>query len=73
MKRIEMLADVKDDGSYYLGEIRVVSDEKAEYFCRNGWAKDPSGQLVTGKPDLKDKTLDVVSSTHAQRGKTPGA
>jgi hypothetical protein len=67
MKRIEILTDVKDDGGYYKGEIRHVTPEKAGYLCGVGWARDLSGELPTGTPDLTDKTLSVQNATHLNK------
>ena len=67
MKRIEILTDVKDDGGYYKGEIRMVTPEKAGYLCGVGWARDLSGELPTGTPDLTEKTLAVQNAKHQHK------
>lgn len=67
MKRIEMLTDVRDDGGYIKGEIRIVTPEKAGYFCGLGWARDLSNEIATGKQDLSDKKLDVQSVQNASK------
>lgn len=59
MKRIEILTDVKDDGGYFKGEIRMVTPEKAGYLCGLGWARDVSGEIATGIADTTPKTLEV--------------
>jgi hypothetical protein len=64
MKRIEILTDVKDDGGYYKGEVRMVTPEKAGYLCGVGWARDVSGEIPTLQPDLTEKTLSVQSAQH---------
>jgi hypothetical protein len=65
MKRIEILTDVKDAGErYYKGEQRMVTPEKAGYFCGLGWARDVSGEIETGAPDTSEKQLDVHSVRH---------
>ena len=64
MKRIEMLTAVKDpDGLFLKGEIRLVTPERAGYFCGLGWAKDLGGELATGTPDTSPVTLEVHNGT----------
>lgn len=64
MKRIEMLTDVKDpDGLFLKGEIRLVSPERAGYFCGLGWAKDVAGEIPTTAPDTSPVTLEVHNGT----------
>lgn len=72
MKRIEMLADVRDAPGYLKGEVRVVTPEVAGYLCGNGWAKDLAGDLATGSPDTSAKTLDVHGSGSNQAAQSPG-
>jgi len=64
MKRIEMLTTVKEpDGTFLKGEIRLVTPERAGYFCGLGWAKDLGGELATATPDTSPVTLDVQNGT----------
>jgi len=73
MKRIEMLTDVKDVGQrYYKGELRMVTPEKAGYFCGLGWARDIEGELPTGSPDTSEKTLGVQNGGHATAAPNAG-
>jgi len=69
MKRIEVLTNFKDEGQFYKGEVRVVTPEKAGYYCGLGWAKDVSDgdQVATGTPDLSPKKLEVESARHASK------
>lgn len=71
MKRIEMLTDVKHDGSYFKGEVRAVSAETAGYFCGLGWARDVSGEITTAAPAVADTTLVVQNGQHVHAGATP--
>jgi hypothetical protein len=68
MKRIELLTDVRHNGSYYKGEVRVVPEDVAGLFCNAGWAKDLTGELATPAPDLAEKELDVQNGTHGHAG-----
>lgn len=72
MKRIEMLTDVKDDGGYIKGEVRLVTAEKAGYFCGLGWARDLTGELATAAPDISEKKLEVQGSKHAAKAAKAG-
>jgi hypothetical protein len=65
MARIEILTDIKDDGGYYKGEIRVVTREKAGYLCGLGWAKALDEDIKTGTPDTSPKKLAVTDGKHA--------
>ena len=74
MKRIEMLADVRDGhDAYYRGEERVVTPGKAGYFCGLGWARDLSGEIETGAADTADKVLDVQSVRHVTTATNVGS
>lgn len=74
MKRIEMLTDVRDAGlQYFKGEIRIVTPEKAGYFCGLGWARDLAGDVQTGTPDTSEKTLEVQSVRHVIAASTVGS
>lgn len=58
MKRIECLTDFRSKGqNYYKGELRVVSEGDAGHFCGTGWARDISGEILTGSPDLSPKIV----------------
>ena len=62
MKLIEILSLFRDGtDTYHVGEVRMVSEEKAGYFCGLGWAK--ADGLTTGSPDTSEKTLEVQNST----------
>lgn len=73
MKTIDILADIRHEGAqYFKGERRVVTPELAGYFCGNSWAKDVTGEIATGEPDISPKTLEVqngqISPTSTNAG-----
>jgi hypothetical protein len=72
MPRIEILTDIKDDGGYFKGEIRVVSPEKAGYLCGLGWARALDNSFPTGTPDTAPKKLNVADGKHAIKPSPPG-
>lgn len=70
--KIEILSLIKHDGQEYLAEeVRKVAPDLARYFCKNGWARDLSGQIATGEPDTKPKTLTVGSAEHGSTSTHP--
>jgi len=53
----------RDEGDRFeTGDVRTVTDERGEYFCRAGWVKDISGKVVTAKPNRDDVILKVDGS-----------
>lgn len=67
MKLIEIIRNFKDDGQqFFKGEARMVTPEKAGYYCGNGWAKDADKEnpIPTGERDLTPKKLEVHSAIH---------
>lgn len=68
MKKVTVLIDFSDDGQrFYKGEVRVVTPEKAGYYCGVGWASD--GESTTAA-DLFSKTLQVQSAKHRSAAST---
>jgi hypothetical protein len=66
--KVEILQNFRDEGQQYTAsEIRVVSEQKGGYFCGVGWARDISGAVATGAPDLSNKSLDVKNARHSQK------
>lgn len=72
MTRIEILTDVKDDGGYHKGEIRLVTPEKAGYLCGLGWARALEEDIPTGTPDTAPKELKVQGAVHTTTKTKPG-
>lgn len=71
MKLIEMLTDVKHDGSYYKGEVRAVTPELAGYFVGLGWARYP-GEPVA-EADTAPVTLEIQNGKHGHGAANVGA
>ena len=73
MVKIEILQHVRHDGQqFHKGELRIVDEKLAGYFCGNSWAKEIGGSEPAA-PDLQDKTLDVHSVKHVHNTVIPGA
>jgi hypothetical protein len=66
-KQIEVLELFRDGGELYrAGEVRVVSEVDAAYYCGAGWARDVSGDIPTGARDTQGVRLDVRTLTQTQ-------
>lgn len=58
--KVEMLDTVLHQGDRFEKEdIRTVSEEVGEYFCRGGVARDTSGVFPTSTPEKNDVILLV--------------
>jgi len=61
MKKVEVLKEFKYGiDTYYVGEIAVVDDSLADFWCRAGWVKDTDGIIPTGTPKESDIILEVA-------------
>ena len=61
--KVEMLDTVLHEGDRFeKGDLRTVSDEVGDYFCRGGVAKDTSGVVATATPDKNEVVLLVNNS-----------
>lgn len=70
MTRVEVLQTFSDHGQHYAaGEVRLVPDEKARYFCNVGWCRSPEYPTVGVPPDV---TLDVHNCAHLTGAKLNG-
>lgn len=66
MKKVEILTTFRSGGqSFYAGEVRFVQPDAAVRFCRNGWAKDVSGELPTEAPNTAPQVLSISDGVHA--------
>ena len=50
---------------YEAEDVKTVSDELGDYFCRAGWAKDLSGVVPTATPNLNETVLLVENNNHS--------
>lgn len=74
MKFIDILTDFNHGGlQYYISERCKVTDAEAGLFCGAGWAKDGSGELATGEPNLGETKLDIQDISHKSFSPTVGA
>lgn len=70
MVKVEILVDIKHEGAqFHAGELRVLDEGTAGYFCGNGWAKRPGDDAVS--PDTSPKTLTIEPAKHGHDN--PGA
>lgn len=73
--RIYIRETFSDDGQRYIkSEVRLVSHEKAGYFCGLGWAQavKEDGSMQPPVPaDLTEKTLEVQNGVHVASSTSP--
>lgn len=48
------------------GDVRTVPDDIGARLVANGWAKDVSGEIVTGEAAVGEATLDIQNVTTSQ-------
>ena len=64
--KVEILKEFKHNrDTYYVGEVVIIEDNVAKFWCDAGWAKDLEGNYATGNPGINDTILFVenVSET----------
>lgn len=66
MVKVEILVGIKHDGAqFYAGETRMLDEHTAGYFCGNGWAKYPGGDV--SPVDTAPKTLTIEPTKHGHQ------
>lgn len=71
MTKIEVLKQFQDDGqTFYVGEERYVSREKAGYYCGSGWARASDGKISAGAPAAGEVTLSINNGRLGQSAST---
>lgn len=71
MVAIQILQGIKHNGQqFHAGELRMVDEMLAGYFCGNGWAKEPNCDAAI--PDTTAKTLEVQNGQHGHAAKNLG-
>jgi len=56
-----------EDERFEADDVRTVTDERGEYFCRAGWVEDISGKVATAKPNRDEVILKVDNSKRANK------
>ena len=57
---------------FYQDDLVTVDIATAKYFCRAGWAEDPSGEIPTGSPGKHETVLQVEDMSLNQNTDTLG-
>ena len=66
----EILTTFKHHGqTFEAGEVRKVTPQELDYFCRAGWAKDPTGAIQTQQPGPTDVVLEVADIQQSTENK----
>lgn len=63
----------KDKGDiFYENDLRTVSCEDGEYYCKSGWAEDVAGKVPTGERKINEPRLDIRNSNNRQNTEEVG-